>query len=188
MPIVIGAFDTITKDLIREWKTWKSGMSELSKLQHYWEGQNPEKNPIDLRRLVVTQTPVKNHRLKLMWQSLNEWIIYIYIYIYIYVYIYIYMCVCVCVCVVEICGRLDKSNKAGLVEIFRLSYCYQTHQNLSFQPPHTHTHIYIHIYIYNYTWYDDRIGEKLTVTNSRGNYANIISTYALSPIFKTIYL
>ena len=29
-------------------------------------GQNPETNPGDLRRLVVTQTPVKNHQLTLM--------------------------------------------------------------------------------------------------------------------------
>ena len=29
-------------------------------------GQNPETNPGNLRRLAVTQTPVKNHQLTLM--------------------------------------------------------------------------------------------------------------------------
>ena len=29
-------------------------------------GQNTEKSPRDLRRLAVTQTPVKDHQLKLM--------------------------------------------------------------------------------------------------------------------------
>ena len=35
-------------------------------------GQNIEKSPGDLRRLAVTQTPVKNHRLTLMWKTLKE--------------------------------------------------------------------------------------------------------------------
>ena len=34
-------------------------------------GQNTEKSPGDLRRLAVTQTPVKNHRLTLMAQRLE---------------------------------------------------------------------------------------------------------------------
>ena len=35
-------------------------------------GQNTEKSPGDLRRLTVTQTPVKDHQLTLMWKTLNE--------------------------------------------------------------------------------------------------------------------
>ena len=35
-------------------------------------GQNIEKNPGDLRRLAVSQTPVKDHQLKLMWETLKE--------------------------------------------------------------------------------------------------------------------
>ena len=35
-------------------------------------GQNTEKSPGDLRRLAVTQTPVKNHQLTLMWKTLKE--------------------------------------------------------------------------------------------------------------------
>ena len=33
-------------------------------------GQNTEKSPGDLRRLAVTQSPVKDHRLTLMWKTL----------------------------------------------------------------------------------------------------------------------
>ena len=33
-------------------------------------GQNTDKNPRDLRRLAVTQTPVKNHQLTLKWKTL----------------------------------------------------------------------------------------------------------------------
>ena len=33
--------------------------------------QNTEKSPGDLRRLAVTQTPVRNHRLKLVWKTLK---------------------------------------------------------------------------------------------------------------------
>ena len=33
-------------------------------------GQNTEKSPGDLRRLAVTQTPVKNHQLTLMCKTL----------------------------------------------------------------------------------------------------------------------
>ena len=36
-------------------------------------GQNTKKSPGDLRRLVVTQTPVKNHQLTLVWKTL-KWV------------------------------------------------------------------------------------------------------------------
>ena len=32
-------------------------------------GQNTEKNPGDLRRFTVTQTPVRNHQLTLVWKT-----------------------------------------------------------------------------------------------------------------------
>ena len=35
-------------------------------------GQNTEKSPGELRRLAVTQTPVKNNQLILMWKTLKE--------------------------------------------------------------------------------------------------------------------
>ena len=36
-------------------------------------GQNTEKSPSDLRRLAITQSPVKNHQLMLMWKTLSLW-------------------------------------------------------------------------------------------------------------------
>ena len=35
-------------------------------------GQNPETGPGDLRRLAVTQTPMKNHQLTVIWKTLKE--------------------------------------------------------------------------------------------------------------------
>ena len=35
-------------------------------------GQNTNKSPGDLRRLVVTQTPVKDHQLILVWKTFKE--------------------------------------------------------------------------------------------------------------------
>ena len=35
-------------------------------------GQNSETSPGDLKRFAVTQTPVKNHQLRLMWKILKE--------------------------------------------------------------------------------------------------------------------
>ena len=35
-------------------------------------GQNTEKSPVDLRRLVVTQIPVKDNQLTQMWKTLKE--------------------------------------------------------------------------------------------------------------------
>ena len=35
-------------------------------------GQNPETSPGVLRKLAVTQTPEKNHQLKLLWKTLKE--------------------------------------------------------------------------------------------------------------------
>ena len=35
-------------------------------------GQNTEKSSEDLKKLAVTQTPVKNYQLKLKWKTLNE--------------------------------------------------------------------------------------------------------------------
>ena len=41
------------------------------------DGQNTEKSPGDLRRLAVTQTPVKKHQLTLVSKTLKEYIIII---------------------------------------------------------------------------------------------------------------
>ena len=65
--IVIGAFGTVTKGLLKgledlgNW--WKCG--DHPNYYFIENGQNTGKSPGDLRRLAVTQTPVKNHQLLL---------------------------------------------------------------------------------------------------------------------------
>ena len=64
IPIVIGAFGTVTKGtgVLGSWRTGGDHPND-SIIEN---GQNTEKSPGDLRRLAVTQSPVKNHRLTLM--------------------------------------------------------------------------------------------------------------------------
>ena len=68
VPIVIDALGTVTKGLLK-------GLEDLEVDERVGDypndsiienGQNTKKSPGDLRRLVVSQTPVKNHRLTLM--------------------------------------------------------------------------------------------------------------------------
>ena len=72
IPIVIGAFGTVTKRITKgtgglgNWRT--SG--DHPNYYIVENAQNNEKCPADLRRLAVTQTPVKNHQLTLMWKTL----------------------------------------------------------------------------------------------------------------------
>ena len=62
LPIVIGALG------LGSWQTGRDYPNDsIAK-----NSQNPEMSPGDLRRLAVTQTPVKNHRLTLMWKTLKE--------------------------------------------------------------------------------------------------------------------
>ena len=71
--IVIGALSTITKGLFKR----PGGLGILRTGRDYPKdsiaenSQNPETSPGDLRRLAVTQTPVKNRQLTLMWKSLT---------------------------------------------------------------------------------------------------------------------
>ena len=68
IPIVIGAFGTVTKGLLKGLEELEvSGRVETNPNDSIIENsQNTEKSPGDSRRLAVTQTPVKNHRLTLM--------------------------------------------------------------------------------------------------------------------------
>ena len=68
IPIVIGDFGTVTKGLLKGLEDFGSWQTSGDHLNYYIieSGQNTEKSPGDLRRLAVTQTPVKNHQLKLM--------------------------------------------------------------------------------------------------------------------------
>ena len=59
IPIVICVFGTVTKGLLK-------GLEDLELSDFIENGQNTEKIPGDLRRLAVTQTPVKDHQLTLM--------------------------------------------------------------------------------------------------------------------------
>ena len=72
VPIVNSDFGTITKGLLFEglgiWRTGRDYPNDSIAEN----GQNGETNPGDLRRLAVTQTPVKNHQLILMWKTLKE--------------------------------------------------------------------------------------------------------------------
>ena len=63
VPIVIGAVDTIIKGLLKGLEDMQVGYPNDSITEN---GQNTEKSPGNLRRLSVTQTPVRNHQLKLM--------------------------------------------------------------------------------------------------------------------------
>ena len=70
--IVFGTFGTVTKGL------FKGGLGSLRTGRDYQNdsidenGQNPETSPGDLRRLAVTQPPVKNHLLILMRKTEKE--------------------------------------------------------------------------------------------------------------------
>ncbi len=68
IPVVIGAFGTVTKGLLKgtgglgRWRT--SGDHPNDSIIE--NGQNTKKTLGDLRRLAVTQTPVKDHQLTLI--------------------------------------------------------------------------------------------------------------------------
>ena len=66
IPIVNGAFGTVTKGLLKVLET-SGDHPNYSIIEN---GQNTEKSPGDLRKLAVTQTPVKDYQLTLMWKTL----------------------------------------------------------------------------------------------------------------------
>ena len=68
VPIVIGAFGTITKGLLKGLEDLEVGgrVEDYPNDSIAVNSQNPETSPEDLRRLAVAQTPVKNHQLTLM--------------------------------------------------------------------------------------------------------------------------
>ena len=66
IPIVIGDFGRVTKGLLKELGDWRTSRDppNYSIIEN---DQNIEKSHGYLRILAVTQTPVKNQQLKLMW-------------------------------------------------------------------------------------------------------------------------
>ena len=69
IPIVIGAFGTVTKGTgeLGSWRT--SGDHPNYNMTE--NCLNTAKSPGDLRRLAVTQTPVKNYQLMLVWKTIS---------------------------------------------------------------------------------------------------------------------
>ena len=69
--IVIGAFGTVTKGILKGLEDLEVRTSGDHPNDSIFEnGQNTKKSSGDLRRIAVTQTPVKNHRILLMWKAL----------------------------------------------------------------------------------------------------------------------
>ena len=67
IPIVIGAFGTVTRGLLKGLEDMEvGGRVETIQTTALLRTARILRCPGDLRRLTVTQTPVKNHRLTLM--------------------------------------------------------------------------------------------------------------------------
>ena len=64
---MIGTFGTVTKGLLKEQEDLEVGGRVETIHPNYIieNGQNTEKSPGDLRRLAVTQSPLKDHQLTL---------------------------------------------------------------------------------------------------------------------------
>ena len=59
------------KNWEKEWRTWKKEGETIQNYSIAEIGQNTEKSPGNMRRLAVTQTPVENHQLTLLWKTLK---------------------------------------------------------------------------------------------------------------------
>ena len=70
-PIVIGALGTVIKRLVQGLENNRTA-GDCPNNRIVEIGLNTKKSPGDLRRLAVTQTPVKNHQLTLMWKTFKE--------------------------------------------------------------------------------------------------------------------
>ena len=66
IPIIIGAFGTVTKGLLKGLEDLEVGGRDHPNYSIDENGQNTEKSPGDLRRLAVIQNPMKDHQLQQM--------------------------------------------------------------------------------------------------------------------------
>ena len=84
---MIGGFDAVTKGLINGLEDLDVGGKDHPNYSIIENGQNTEKSPRDLRGLVVTQTPLKDHKLTLAttwrcktlkvsiaWKNTSRWV------------------------------------------------------------------------------------------------------------------
>ena len=69
-PIVDGVIGTVSKSLERE--DWNKNRRRIETIAEI--GQNTEESSGELKRLAVTQTAMKDHKLTLVWKTHNEWI------------------------------------------------------------------------------------------------------------------
>ena len=74
IPIVTGSLGTIIKGLVKGLKDLENNRTSGDNSNYciIEISQNTEKSPGDLKRLAVTQIPVKDHQLTLMWKILKE--------------------------------------------------------------------------------------------------------------------
>ena len=67
MPIVVSALRTIPKGVVKRLEDLETrGQVETIQTRSIKNGHNTEKSPGDLKKLAVTQTPVRNHQFTLV--------------------------------------------------------------------------------------------------------------------------
>ena len=72
IPIISGALGAVTEGLLKGGLGYEGTSGDHPNYAIIEIGQNSEKSARDLRSLAVTQTPVIDHQLKLMWKTLKE--------------------------------------------------------------------------------------------------------------------
>ena len=72
MPIVIGVLGIIYKELIKGPENLKRTNRDHPDYSIVKIRQNIERGPGDLKRLAVSQIPVRNHQLTLVWKLLEK--------------------------------------------------------------------------------------------------------------------
>ena len=72
IPILIGALGTATKGLVQGQDDLEITCGDNPNNCIIEIGQNTEKSPGNLKRLVVTQNPVRNNQLTLVWKTLKR--------------------------------------------------------------------------------------------------------------------
>ena len=70
IPLVVGPFGTVPEGLKKRLEELK--ISKKNRNHQYYsiaeKGQNTDKSPGDLRKITITQIPLKDQQLKLVWK------------------------------------------------------------------------------------------------------------------------